>query len=659
MTHNNEFTTLTRKRREDRGVALVTALLILMLFTVMTLSMVIATSSDMLIDGYYRNARGSFYAADSGLSAVRQDLLNDINNNDLPTGYVPSSGAPHLVITNALPSDITSSSSGFGAYQSILGSSSSGSAASWPGAFKIDTTTDGGTTISMANSASNPAVCNAPSTTPITITIDCVYTYSYHLVIDGQSRGGEVNVVEEYGQIPFTVHMKAVAAPPVPASQWSTLLDQYGLCSGAFVPGTMSGKMFSNGSWNFGSFATRYIFNGNIGAHDANVGYMYNDGTCDQTNATSDSHSGTTINPTFSGGLTTGLPTVSLPTDNYSQLQAVLDGSGEPNCTSNCTQPANSALSNVLENPAGTPWSSASSSGVYLPYNKSAHSLNVDLTTQSFGGIYVQGNVAQMTLSASTATISGTTYNTQVIQIVQGGTTTTVTVALPTNPNSPATGFTRIQDNSSNDSGWLTGSPANVNTSPTTEGLLVYTTGNISSNPTATAPTGLSGPSSGPAIQNGSGVTITSGGIISITGNLTYSTEPVSLNVSDTPVSPAPTNVLGIYTNGGNVQLQPPTNVASMEIDASIATIKSGSSFGITATWNSITNVNIVGGRVQNMALNGSSIGARNIYFDQRFANGVAPPWFPTVVVPGPTVESATPEKPAANRLSWVNTSAQ
>jgi hypothetical protein len=264
-----------------------------------------------------------------------------------------------------------------------------------------------------------------------------------------------------------------------------------------------------------------------------------------------------------------------------------------------------------------------------------------------------------MTLSASTATISGTTYNTQVIQIVQGGTTTTVTVALPTNPNSPATGFTRIQDNSSNDSGWLTGSPANVNTSPTTEGLLVYTTGNISSNPTATAPTGLSGPSSGPAIQNGSGVTITSGGIISITGNLTYSTEPVSLNVSDTPVSPAPTNVLGIYTNGGNVQLQPPTNVASMEIDASIATIKSGSSFGITATWNSITNVNIVGGRVQNMALNGSSIGARNIYFDQRFANGVAPPWFPTVVVPGPTVESATPEKPAANRLSWVNTSAQ
>jgi Tfp pilus assembly protein PilX len=201
MTHKNEFTTLTLKRREDRGVALVTALLILMLFTVMTLSMVIATSSDTLIDGYYRNARGSFYAADSGLNAVRQALLNDINNNDIPTGYVPSSGAPHLVITNALPSDITGTSAGFGSYQSILGSSSSGSAASWPGTFKIDTTTDGGTTISMANSASNPAVCNAPSTTPITTTIDCVYTYSYRRTIPrrGSQRGRGVRANSIYG----------------------------------------------------------------------------------------------------------------------------------------------------------------------------------------------------------------------------------------------------------------------------------------------------------------------------------------------------------------------------------------------------------------------------------------------------------------------------
>src|ERR1700682_4302874 len=72
------------KRNRNRGVALVTALLLLSLFTVMTLSMVIATTSDTLIDGYYRNARGSFYAADSGINAVRQYMINQL------TAAVPS-----------------------------------------------------------------------------------------------------------------------------------------------------------------------------------------------------------------------------------------------------------------------------------------------------------------------------------------------------------------------------------------------------------------------------------------------------------------------------------------------------------------------------------------------------------------------------------------
>src|SRR4029077_20291539 len=75
-----------KHNRKDRGVALVTALLLLSLFTVMTLSMVIATTSDTLIDGYYRNARGSFYAADSGLNAARQYLLNQFNAS-VPNPY--------------------------------------------------------------------------------------------------------------------------------------------------------------------------------------------------------------------------------------------------------------------------------------------------------------------------------------------------------------------------------------------------------------------------------------------------------------------------------------------------------------------------------------------------------------------------------------------
>ena len=40
------------------------------------IALVIASSTDLLVGGYYRNHRGSFYAADSGLSIVRQQAAN-------------------------------------------------------------------------------------------------------------------------------------------------------------------------------------------------------------------------------------------------------------------------------------------------------------------------------------------------------------------------------------------------------------------------------------------------------------------------------------------------------------------------------------------------------------------------------------------------------
>jgi hypothetical protein len=152
-----------------------------------------------------------------------------------------------------------------------------------------------------------------------------------------------------------------------------------------------------------------------------------------------------------------------------------------------------------------------------------------------------------------------------------------------------------------------------------------------------------------------------SGGTIDVTGNITYATEPVTLNTADTLVAATPpiTNVLGIYTSGGNIELKPPSNVSTMEIDASIAAMSSGSSYGLTATWNSIGTVNIVGGRVQNMALSGSSVGTRNIYFDKRFSAGFAPPWFPTTTITSTTTNTAVPATPVALRTSWVNSSAQ
>jgi len=61
--------------QNTRGVALIMCLLLLMMFTVMTLSIVIATNSDTLIDGYYRNARGAFWPSDTHSPKPRKSNL--------------------------------------------------------------------------------------------------------------------------------------------------------------------------------------------------------------------------------------------------------------------------------------------------------------------------------------------------------------------------------------------------------------------------------------------------------------------------------------------------------------------------------------------------------------------------------------------------------
>src|SRR5437762_3107124 len=67
-----------RARRDERGVALITTLLLLMLLTGLTLTMAWSARSDMLINGYYRNFRGAFYSADSGLNIVRRAMENQM-----------------------------------------------------------------------------------------------------------------------------------------------------------------------------------------------------------------------------------------------------------------------------------------------------------------------------------------------------------------------------------------------------------------------------------------------------------------------------------------------------------------------------------------------------------------------------------------------------
>src|SRR5580692_10096138 len=78
--------------RNEKGITLVTTLLLLLLLVGMSLTMVLAVSSESLINNYYGRYRGSFYAADSGVAAGRQYIMSQLQQQ-FPTTYT-SAAAP-------------------------------------------------------------------------------------------------------------------------------------------------------------------------------------------------------------------------------------------------------------------------------------------------------------------------------------------------------------------------------------------------------------------------------------------------------------------------------------------------------------------------------------------------------------------------------------
>jgi Tfp pilus assembly protein PilX len=628
------------KQRRSRGVALVITLLLLSLFTVMTLAMVVATSSDTLIDGYYRNFRSSFYASDSGLNVVRQYMLGQIVAA-VPTTFNMNNGGPIPAGTEStVLSSVTNTSAGFGAMQSVTGSQSS-----WPATFQVD----------AANTSLGAPTCAATYTGNGTTTPTCSsagsgytvtgyqYTYPYTITTIGQSRASEQHKVTENGYLVVTVDAGTPAGNTSSFAAYGMFIDQYSICSGSYlVPGTITGPVFTNGSWTFGTTG-HYIFTDAVGSAGANFGYQFS--SCYPSSNTSYTSGSQTINPTFQGSVALGQNTVALPTDSFNQEEAVLDGRGDG--TTSVTRANMNAILKTVDGSA-YPLHGNPSSNVYLPYSTSAGACgSLTPPCMNGGGIYVEGS-AKVTLSATTSA-GGNPL--QVFTIIQGSgggaTTTTVTIDL-------ALQTTKITDGTTTTN--LSGVPQNLTSGTPSEAAMLYVNGTITS---------FSGPSSGPAVQDGSAVTVTAANDIDVTGNVTYKTEPVTLTqqgstAADTLIAGNNNGqVLGLFTAGGNVSLQMPSSGMNLEIDASIATIKSGGSGALINNGNQINTLNIVGGRIQNTIQNINTT-TRNVFFDRRFAQGnFAPPWFPsTTVTASGTVTSVVTASPPV-RVSWTDLSAR
>ena len=623
-----------RSRRNEAGVVLIATLLFLMLLTGLVVAMVLALNSDMLINNHYRNFRGSFYAADSGLAIVRQDMANRL------IGAIPDNFPPTTQpIAPGTESNVLSSL--VSAYGSSYKTINAGQNNSWPSTFQMDQTIDDShaqlssvsctvTPVDSGGSCTNPCPtgCKTAATTPTNFT----YTYNYHLLVYGRAMGIQKTTLEESGVITVNVPLKAAGGTKKSFAAWGMFIDSGNICDGSYlVPGTISGPVFTNGSWTF-SDTGQYIFTDSVGSHGAKAGYNFSGNGCDQVAGVSDTKNKVTIAPTFTKPPSWGQPTIPLPDNDYNQQRAVLDGVGTGG------QPSNTDRSNNLRSASKAKYNSGGeSSGVFLPYS-------VDPTTGAAtftgGGILVEGN-ADVKLSTS-----GT--STQTYTIKQGSTTTTITIDNAANTTIFSTGGNTVT---------ISGVP--VQKDPVTNAVagkatMLYVDGSITS---------LSGPGPGQsAIQDGTALTITAANNVTITGDVLYKTEPVTLTQNQIPGMPADTLIpgndkgqaLGIFTASGDIQLNNQQSGNTLQIDASLATISASGSGGLVNTGPSINKLTIVGGRIQNQMKN---IGAttRNVFFDRRYANGLAPPWFPSTTISNTGLLTGDTANTSFQRLQWVN----
>jgi hypothetical protein len=626
-----------------------------MLFMAMTVSMVIAATSDTLITRYYRTFRFSFYAGDSGTNIARQYMANElVANANLAIGTTfSSSGTPPLSATDA-STTLTDTLNQYSSSQAATNGKVNGGqgANSWPGKFYLVQTlaSTPGTTLSAptctpkftpptsgtVSPATGPYDCGAnyptcSACTGFAIT-DFDYTFPYTITAVGQSQGTEQQVVEDEGSLILDAHVAPSTGTKTAFSAWGMFIDQWTECSGStLVPGTITGPVFTNGAWTFGT-SGKYIFTDKISSYSSTFGYQFSGG-CDSSSSSSDKSGSTTIAPTFQSGFTLGAKKIPLPTDSFNQKDAVVDGVGTSG------NPSNAILNTTLRDISGNPYPAAgASSGVFLGYSQTT-SGGVTTRNMTGGGILVEGNASVV----ATAGTSSAGKPTQVFAIKQGSTTTTVTVDTTANTTTIQSGSTTTT---------VSGVPDNRGGSSPTPSTMLYVDGSITS---------LSGPSSGAAVQDGYGTTITAANDITVTGDILYNTEPVTMTQNQIPGTPADTlipgnnngQVLGIFTAGGNVNLSVPTSGQNLEIDASIATISSTGSGAIVNTGNPINTLNIVGGRIQNTIQN---IGAttRNVFFDRRFTQGgFSPPWFPSTTVTPLASDSVTSVTATAQRTLW------
>ncbi|MBZ5553893.1 MAG: hypothetical protein LAO21_14315 [Acidobacteriia bacterium] len=633
------------KGRDKRGVALITALIFLGVTMLLGLSIMLTTSSDVFISGTMRNSKNAFYAADAGVSVMRTALVNALKNAtpaSVPDGSTHPFDCGNAdfwsgIKNTALGSAGGGSSSPLGAYSSYGDSTA---------AFAIDTGSDGVRPRTSLNCVGVQTNMPPPPPPATPTSFEDTYTLAYQITSNGTAGGPASTTVIETGTIVYKLNVVVIDT----ATEYFNLLfsfagygmfiDRYDPSGGStLLHGTITGRVHTNQEWGFSTGNPNYVFTDQVSSVSRNACYYFS--SCAERNANSATSGGQTIAPVFMSGFTRGVAPVPLPANSNSQSRAVIDGAGIDinNPLQAPPAPTTAELGGSLRNANGTAYSGGN--GVYVPVQVASDDGRGHITYNSTGaGIYVNGNVTDMSLNATTPGLQSYTIN-------QNGTLTTVTYNLTSNT---INGYPPLSSTIASGTRSITsrGLPTNIYpVNPSRPAAIqpaasvsLYVNGVISS---------LHGPGPGlAAVADHAAMTITATGNVTITGDLIYSTRPVTTTQGQVangvpPNSPPGTLIpgndngqaLGIYTSTGNIILDvsgiPSHNI---EVDASMATLSNGGNGGITVPNNGpyANNINIIGGRIQNNIMTlGNSGTVRNVLFDRRYAGSAyAPPFFPS-----------------------------
>ena len=500
-----------------------------------------------------------------------------------------------------------------------------------------------------------------------------VMVFRYNITVTGQTGGGGTATVNEVGRLSTNIVLTAAGA----AARRDFSFSGFGAFfdngdTQALAPlasGTFSGPVHTN--THFAFLSSRQVsFRNLVTQVDDRIRY-------DDISTTNPNHAIPTADITGIDISSEGYQrtnTVPLPDNNFSQEYAVINSSGLVDIGSDglpvdkpAVMPVDShgnpvtvfdsqgrvtaaALAlNLRTGTGATPTVSSGTlaNGIYISTS--------DWSTVNGSGIYVKGDADDIQLYADT-------NGDQVYVVKQGSTTTTVRTSYTNNT-------TTVSQGSSTKT--LTGvfkdkaDPLNIK-----NGAMLFVDGSIKS-----LRGGKDSSGTKPAISSATRMTIAAQRNIYVEGDLKYA-NPVA-NSDGTPVSNIGSinNVLGIFTNNGNVYLSPNSSYVggsglSLEMNAAVVAFNTKTSDDGGAIEGSITydsantapgstdRWRLVGSRVQSK-INSIGYTYRDIYFDTRFSGGhFAPPFFP-----GTNYEYAPPvattltinsvATPAATAMSW------